>query len=402
MTKARYSTSARHYVPRTSVDCLFSSLALSARHCFRTFAGVLTASLTLASTQLAAAQEITLYENDFEKPNVPVSVTCGNSLDQDHGINDTYGTADYSFIEKYTVETVVLHDPAHKYSGQGTKNGDYAIGMLGVKQDDRLAFRFDLQGQKFVNVAMDVSSIDVDGCGGPFGVETPRFSVSIIDANGELDWDETKLDEKTLEGEASPDAWTFHWTRGTVALDASKSTDGSVILVFDLLSDGYAVLDNLKITASQSAAVGDRDEDGVEDSVDNCPSARNPSQQNLDGDLAGDACDPAPKDPTKCGDRSGDGEDDCTDWCETHDSDTCSDATGGKGGAGGGETDKDDSDDDDSSGTAGKKSSAASKNSGGCSVTLVSEQPGSGFGGFEIAGLVGLGAILIRRTRRRV
>lgn len=385
---------------KARVDCLFSSLALSARHCFRTFSTVLATSLTLGAAQLAAAQEITLYENDFEKPIKPVTVTCGNSLDQDDGINDTYGMPDFSFVEKFTVETVVLHDPDGKYSGQGSKNGKYAIGMLGVAQDDRLAFRFDTQGQKFLNVAMDVSSIDVEGCGGPFGVETPKFSVSIVDGNGELDWDEKKLDEKFLEGEASPDPWSFHWTRGTVALDATKSTDGSVILVFDLLSNGYAVLDNLKITASQSAAVGDRDEDGVEDSVDNCPSVKNLSQRNDDDDSAGDACDPAPKDPTKCGDRSGDGEDDCTDWCETHESDAaCSGATGGKGGGGtAGDSDDDDGDDDDdSSGSGGKTGSTSKSKSGGCSVNM-SEAPGYGF---ELAALLGLAATFIRRARRR-
>ncbi len=75
---------------------------------FRVFGGVFTAGLTWAASQLAAAQEITLYENDFEKPNQPVSVSCGNSLDQ-AGVNETYGKAGYNFVEQFSVETIVLH-----------------------------------------------------------------------------------------------------------------------------------------------------------------------------------------------------------------------------------------------------------------------------------------------------
>jgi hypothetical protein len=304
----------------------------------------------------------------------------------------------------------VLHDPAGKYSAQGSQNGDYALGMLGTKQDDKLAFRFDVQGQQFLNVAMDVSSIDVEGCGGPFGVETPRFKISLLDdSDGEFDWTNKKLDEKLLEGEASPDAWKFHWTRGTIALDASKAASGNVIVVFDLVSEGYAAFDNLKITVSKLAAVGDRDEDGVEDSADNCPSAKNASQANMDEDAAGDACDPAPKNPTKCGDRSGDGEDDCVDWCETHDTAACEGATGGSGGRGAGgsggkagsddgEPDGNDSeDDDDDSSSAGSHSSSKSK-SEGCSVNLVRADPKTGA---EITAMLALGAICILRSRRR-
>jgi hypothetical protein len=399
---------------------LFSSLARRQLPYFRLFGALFTVSLTCVGAPLVAAQEITLYENDFEQPNQPVDVSCGNSLDQS-GINATYGKAGYNFIEQYSVETIVLHDPMGKYSGQGNQNGDYALGMLGSVQDDKLAFRFDVQGQQYLNVAMDVSSIDVDGCGGPFGVETPVFKVSLLeDAQGDFDWNAKKLDEKTLEGEASSDAWKFHWTRGTVALDAGKAQSGNVIVVFDLVSAGYAAFDNLKITASKLAAVGDRDSDGIEDSVDNCPGAKNASQENADEDAAGDACDPAPKNPNKCGDRSGDGEDDCVDWCETHVSQACSGSAGGSGasgaggrsgaGAGGkdgsdaGEPDGTDSNEDDApshhgSGSTGSRSSSITKaKSEGCNVQLVMSEPNAG----AAFGLVlALGAIWIRRARRR-
>jgi hypothetical protein len=393
----------------------FSSPAPKRRTFFRVFEALFTLGLTSAGAQLAAAQEITLYENDFESPNHPVSVSCGNSLDQS-GVNETYGKAGYNFIEQFTVETVVLDDPAGKYTGQGDENGKYALGMLGRVQDDHLAFRFDLMGQQFLNVAMDVSSIDVDGCGGPFGVETPKFKLSLLDdSGGEFSWSAKKLDEKTIEGEASNSPWSFHWTRGTVALDAGEATHGSVIVVFDLVSDGYAAFDNLKITASKLAAVGDRDADGVEDSVDNCPGVANASQSNGDQDAAGDACDPAPKDPNHCGDRSGDGEDDCTEWCETHESEACSMTTGGsgvggRGGSGGagardaGESDGGEPDDDEPSsrGSTGSRGSPKSNSDEGCGVVRVGVAPFSADStGVALFIVCAVGSIRVIRVRRR-
>jgi hypothetical protein len=303
--------------------------------------------LTLAAPPPAAAQELILYQNDFETPNEPVSANCGNSLDQ-AGINPTYGRPGFMFVEQFSVETVVLQDPPGKYANQSSANGKYAVGMLGSVQDDRLALRLDVQSQQFLNVSMDVSSIDVDGCGGPFGVETPVFKVTLLDSpRGVFDWSAKKLDEKLATGEPAHDGWSFQWARATIALDSSRSTDGNVSVVFDLVSKGYAVFDNLVISASKLAAIADRDGDGVEDSSDNCPSVRNSDQANADQDLAGDACDVAPRDPEACGDRSGDGIDDCRGFCETH---SCSKAgadaagsaaSGRTGKAGGGATDDD-------------------------------------------------------------
>jgi len=49
-----------------------------------------------------------------------------------------------------------------------------------------------------------------------------------------------------------------------------------------------------QIDASVDTAVPDRDNDGVPDTVDNCPDDPNPDQANEDGDQFGDACDPCP------------------------------------------------------------------------------------------------------------
>jgi Thrombospondin type 3 repeat len=70
----------------------------------------------------------------------------------------------------------------------------------------------------------------------------------------------------------------------------------------------------------------DADSDGVNDALDNCPNAANPTQVNMDGDGAGDSCDGCPTDSLKtiagacgCGvadtDMDGDGAADCVDTC---------------------------------------------------------------------------------------
>ena len=51
---------------------------------------------------------------------------------------------------------------------------------------------------------------------------------------------------------------------------------------------------------------GDADGDGVPDALDNCPAVSNADQDDFDGDLLGDACDPFPVDPRN-GDLNGDG-----------------------------------------------------------------------------------------------
>jgi hypothetical protein len=65
--------------------------------------------------------------------------------------------------------------------------------------------------------------------------------------------------------------------------------------------------------AAPSAADGD--DDGVADTVDNCPAVANPDQRNEDGDRFGDACDPCPPiaDADPVVDSDGDGVSDACD-----------------------------------------------------------------------------------------
>jgi len=259
----------------------------------------------------ASAQTVILYQNDFERPNVPLTVDCGNSLDG-RGINTLYGTDAFQFSQQHTVEAVFLHDPAGKYKNAGD-HGNYALGMLSTLQDDKLALAFDARGYPFINIGIDLSSIDVEGCAGPFGVTAPRLRITLIDRpGGIIDYDGTRLDSTEIVGVMAPDGWTFRWKTDIASLSTEGTREGTVTVVFDLLEGGYAVFDNLSITASRANNVVDLDLDGVPDDEDNCPTTANAEQQDSDRDGAGDACDPAEQDDTECGDRDRDGFDDCS------------------------------------------------------------------------------------------
>ena len=201
------------------------------------------------------AQTITLYQNDFESPNVPAVLACGYALDT-RAINTLYGGQGGDFEQINTVETVLINEPAafgtpQEYADPEAKGGNYAIGMLSALQNDRLSLTFDGQGLPFVNIGLDISSIDVYGCGGPVGVAAPSYRISLLDSpGGVFNWSNTVLDEVVITGEAAPDQWTFHWTRHVVALDASGSVDGNISIVWDLIQSGYGAFDNLIVTSS--------------------------------------------------------------------------------------------------------------------------------------------------------
>lgn len=202
--------------------------------------------------QDANGQDLLLYENDFETPNIELERNCGFALDV-RGINTLYGTVENPFYQINTVEAVLINDPT--YSDPSEIGGNYAIGMLSNAEDDRLALTFDAQGRNYINVIMDISAIDVDGCGGPFNgsPSPPIFRLSLIDSPGgtfEFGVNTTLLDEADVEGVVGADPYTFNWTPARIPLDASESADGNVTVVWNLLQSGYGAFDNLVIKSS--------------------------------------------------------------------------------------------------------------------------------------------------------
>jgi hypothetical protein len=145
--------------------------------------------------------------------------------------------------------------------------------MLSTAQNDQLALTFAASQRAYLNVGFDLSSIDVNGCGGPFGTTTPAMQVSLYDTTSlpfSLGAPGTLLGQATVTGIAAPNSWTFAWSYGTASFDASQSIGSHVTLVFDLLQSGYGAFDNLSVVASTSATVFDRNNDGIPDSAE-CP-----------------------------------------------------------------------------------------------------------------------------------
>ena len=223
----------------------------------------------------AGGASVVLYTNDFEHPNQPLTITCGNSLDP-IGINVLYGTPTFMFAQVNTVEGVVLHDPQGLYHNPSGQGGNFALGMLSTLQNDQLALTFPATGKPFLNVGLDLSSIDVQGCGGPFGTTTPVMQISLYDtATPAFNFGApgTLLDRGTITGVMAPDQWTFAWKFGVVGLDASHATAGHLTVLFDLLQSGYAAFDNLSIVASGTAGIVDRNNDGIPDNEQCLPLA---------------------------------------------------------------------------------------------------------------------------------
>lgn len=226
----------------------------------------------IGDAALPATSQV-LYSNNFETPNTPLVIACGNALDA-RGINFLYGSPAFQFTQVNTVEGVVLADMAALYKNPSGQGGKYALGMLSNLQNDKLALTFAVTGQPFLNVGFDLSAIDVSGCGGPFGVAAPIMNVSLYESEGAAHNFASPgklLDEGTVTGATPLDAWTFNWKYGVVSLDATQAATSHVSVVFDLLQSGYAAFDNLSIVASGATDVVDRNNDGIPDDVLLCP-----------------------------------------------------------------------------------------------------------------------------------
>lgn len=218
-----------------------------------TFAAVLS-----AIAMLPAQAAIVLYTQDFENPTGFVNRV--GDLDF-VPVNNLYGNQPpgFQFANSFTVETLLVGGNI-AWSGLGYRDpqgvaGRHVIGMLSTAQDDQLGLSFNVGSNRFLNFQLDFSSIDLNCCGGPFdptNAATPTMLISLFDnpGGGVGLGGGTSLSSQVIAGTVGPNSYTFDWTNHIVALDATGNTNGNVIVRIDLLTGGYAAVDNFRIVAA--------------------------------------------------------------------------------------------------------------------------------------------------------
>jgi PEP-CTERM motif len=203
-----------------------------------------------------------LYQQNFENPNSGTFVNDGGDVNIFNSVNTLYGgqPAGFLFAQQFTVETLLVGgSQAHGTGFLDPQNraGRHVLGMLSAVQNDLLALSFNVGANRFLNFQLDISSIDLSTFGGPFvpvGGLAPIFRLSLFDnpGGGVGLGSGTLLDSADITGTAAPLRNTFDWTNHIVALDATGTVNGNVILRIDELQGGYAALDNFVIAASDN------------------------------------------------------------------------------------------------------------------------------------------------------
>lgn len=205
-----------------------------------------------------AEADIILYDQNFENP--AAFVNNGGDVNIRNPVNALYGgqPTGFSFAQTYTVETLLVTGTqafGHGYSDPSGQAGNYALGMLSTGQSDLLGLSFDVGNYDYFNVGIDISSIDLSVFGGPFvnPSDVPTFEFSLFDnptGNNGLGTG-TMLDTFQITGTASAQD-VFDWTSSSFSLDTTGNTNGNVTLRIDLLTGGYAALDNFSILAADN------------------------------------------------------------------------------------------------------------------------------------------------------
>lgn len=218
--------------------------------------------IAVLATALAPGHSATLlFSQNFESP--VNFVNDGGDVNIFRTVNQLYGNqpTGFTFAQNFTVETLLVGGT--QAFGQGFKDpqvraGQYVLGLLSSAQDDYLGLAFNVGAFKFLNFQLDISSIDLDRWGGPFvsaAGAAPTFRFSLFDNPGGSTGlgSGTALSFADVSGLPGPNKYTFNWTNQVVALDATGNANGNVILRIDLLSGGYAAMDNFTIAASDIA-----------------------------------------------------------------------------------------------------------------------------------------------------
>jgi hypothetical protein len=217
-------------------------------------------ALPLVLLPVAASAQVVLYRQDFEHPTG--FVNDGGDFNIFRTVNQLYGNQPpgFTFSQNFTVET--LHIGGSEAFGVGYRDpqgrgGGYALGLLSNVQDDLLGLAFNVGAFDFLNFRLDVSSIDLDRQGGPFvptgAVPTFRFTLYDNPSGAPAVAGSPELSFTDVTGTPGPNRYTFDWTNVVVGLSAVGNTNGNVILTINLLSGGYAAMDNFVVAASDVA-----------------------------------------------------------------------------------------------------------------------------------------------------
>jgi hypothetical protein len=218
-----------------------------------------TAAAALLAAMVLPAQAVTvLFTQNWETPNG--FVNDGGDVNIYRTVNQNYVNqpAGFTYWQPYTTEMLLVGGT--QAFGVGFKDpetvaGSYVVSLLSSAQDDRLGMAFNVGANKFLNFKLDISSIDLDRYGGPFVApagEAPVFRFRLYDNPGGVAGAPggTALSFADASGVKGPNKYTFDWTNVVVALDATGNTNGNVLLEIDLLSGGYAAMDNFVIAAA--------------------------------------------------------------------------------------------------------------------------------------------------------
>jgi len=217
---------------------------------------VIVAALLAPASAMAST---VLYDQDFENPTG--FVNNGADLSQ-QSVNSLYGNQPPGFVfaQDFTVETLRVGGNLAFGAGYVDNQniaGNYMLGMLSGAQDDKLGLAFNVGAFDFLNLRLDITSVDLSCCGGQFVPNgdpsaTPIFRFSLYDNPGGAPGvgAGAALDFFDVEGLANPSNNVLLFSEATGGLDATGSTNGNVILRIDLLQGGYAGFDNLRVVAS--------------------------------------------------------------------------------------------------------------------------------------------------------
>ncbi len=220
--------------------------------------GIVATSLGLTAFLTPPVQGATLVlcDQDFENPSG--FVNDGGDVNIYRSVNTLYGNQPlgFTFAQAFSVETLFINGSrafGRGYSDPSGRGGNYALGMLASRNADLLGLSFDVGSNQFLNLRLDISSIDLSVFSGPFVTPgaVPFFEFTLYDnPSGTTGLGSgTILDVLRASGTASARD-VFDWTEVLLPLNASGSTNGNVTLRIDLLSGGYAALDNMRIAAS--------------------------------------------------------------------------------------------------------------------------------------------------------